>query len=425
MSGFGPSGGPPGYDESDIERQIEDVYRRSRQQAAAVLQQQGGPPPPPGAYGSMARHPDAYSMGILGAADAAAAQSPYYARLPPSSSPVAASPYARGVPPSHPYLMGGPPPPPPPPDVGSMGMYPPHHPAHGPPSPIKPYPGYGAPPPHSASPTTLGEDRFVPPPPHPSYGIHPASAASTSSSSPAAVNQSGGGSSSPISSQAAQEIAIMQEAFHRERKNSLKRHGAYTGSHHTPVPTPTSSSSSPSMAAAASAVVAATLGPSSAAAAAAATHTPSPRTPSSSSSLEHSSSGASGASGGASGGGSSTCTTSSKPAFTSRALRLPPPTKTNAGQTPTSAVLSKDTEGKWVVEDRGNMWYMGAVPLGVEDDKYWLSELQVYLRANFAEAFAATEEDIAAPMHGRNKPIALGQVGIRCMHCKCTCFWLL
>ena len=66
-------------------------------------------------------------------------------------------------------------------------------------------------------------------------------------------------------------------------------------------------------------------------------------------------------------------------------------------------------------------WYMGCVPLGLEDDKYWLSELQVYLRANFAEAFGATEEDIAAPMHGRNKPIALGQVGIRCMHCKSKC----
>jgi len=63
-------------------------------------------------------------------------------------------------------------------------------------------------------------------------------------------------------------------------------------------------------------------------------------------------------------------------------------------------------------------WYSGCVPLGLDDDKYWLSELQVYLRANFAEAFGATEEDIAAPMHGRNKPIALGQVGIRCMHCK-------
>jgi len=83
-----------------------------------------------------------------------------------------------------------------------------------------------------------------------------------------------------------------------------------------------------------------------------------------------------------------------------------------------TAVLTKDKDGKAIVEDRGNTWYMGCVPLGVDDDKYWLSELQVYLRANFAEAFAATEEDIAAPMHGRNKPIALGQVGIRCMHCK-------
>lgn len=66
----------------------------------------------------------------------------------------------------------------------------------------------------------------------------------------------------------------------------------------------------------------------------------------------------------------------------------------------------------------GQKWFHGSVALGLEDDKYWLSELQVYLRANFAEAFGATEEDIAAPMHGRNKPIAFGQVGIRCMHCK-------
>lgn len=63
-------------------------------------------------------------------------------------------------------------------------------------------------------------------------------------------------------------------------------------------------------------------------------------------------------------------------------------------------------------------WYSGSIPLGLEDDKYWLSELQVFLRSSFAEAFGATEEDIAAPMHGRNKPIALGQVGIRCIWCK-------
>jgi hypothetical protein len=75
-------------------------------------------------------------------------------------------------------------------------------------------------------------------------------------------------------------------------------------------------------------------------------------------------------------------------------------------------------DGTTIIEDGIQTWYTGCVPLGVEDDKYWLSELQVYLRANFAEAFGATEEDIAAPMHGRNKPIALGQVGIRCLHCK-------
>lgn len=63
-------------------------------------------------------------------------------------------------------------------------------------------------------------------------------------------------------------------------------------------------------------------------------------------------------------------------------------------------------------------WFHGSIPLGLEDDKYWLSELQVYLRSHFAESFGATEDDIAAPMHGRNKPIAFGQVGIRCMHCK-------
>ena len=31
-------------------------------------------------------------------------------------------------------------------------------------------------------------------------------------------------------------------------------------------------------------------------------------------------------------------------------------------------------------------WYSGCVPLGLDDDKYWLSELQVYLRANFGES---------------------------------------
>jgi hypothetical protein len=96
-------------------------------------------------------------------------------------------------------------------------------------------------------------------------------------------------------------------------------------------------------------------------------------------------------------------------------MRITPLDKSNLDKASKSKVLTnKDGE---VLPEPGK-WFAGCVPLGVEDDKYWLSELQVYLRANFAEAFGATEEDIAAPMHGRNKPIALGQVGIRCMHCK-------
>jgi hypothetical protein len=63
-------------------------------------------------------------------------------------------------------------------------------------------------------------------------------------------------------------------------------------------------------------------------------------------------------------------------------------------------------------------WFMGCLPLGLEDDKYWLSELQVYLRSNFAEVFSATDQDTASVPHGRNKPILLGQVGVRCRHCK-------
>lgn len=106
-------------------------------------------------------------------------------------------------------------------------------------------------------------------------------------------------------------------------------------------------------------------------------------------------------------------TPSSATANTPRPLKESPPTKDEASS---SSDPSDDSDVD--DDDDSQKWYSGSVPLGLEDDKYWLSELQVFLRSNFAEAFGATEEDIAAPMHGRNKPIALGQVGIRCMHCK-------
>jgi hypothetical protein len=50
------------------------------------------------------------------------------------------------------------------------------------------------------------------------------------------------------------------------------------------------------------------------------------------------------------------------------------------------------------------------------EDTFKLSSHQVLLRHQI-EAFQATEDDISTHTRGRNKPITLGQVGIRCRHC--------
>ena len=49
-------------------------------------------------------------------------------------------------------------------------------------------------------------------------------------------------------------------------------------------------------------------------------------------------------------------------------------------------------------------------------DQFKLTEHQFFLRFQI-EAFAATEDDVNTHIRGRNKRIALGQVGIRCRHC--------
>jgi hypothetical protein len=49
-------------------------------------------------------------------------------------------------------------------------------------------------------------------------------------------------------------------------------------------------------------------------------------------------------------------------------------------------------------------------------DKYKLSDHQSFLRQQI-EAFQATQDDVMTHTRGRNKPVQLGQVGIRCRHC--------
>jgi hypothetical protein len=54
--------------------------------------------------------------------------------------------------------------------------------------------------------------------------------------------------------------------------------------------------------------------------------------------------------------------------------------------------------------------------VAIPEDKEWLSDIDAYVRKQL-EVFSATEDDVAAAQADRKYPIAIGQVGIRCIHC--------
>lgn len=55
--------------------------------------------------------------------------------------------------------------------------------------------------------------------------------------------------------------------------------------------------------------------------------------------------------------------------------------------------------------------------LATPSDAQYLNPVHCFVRKN-VEVFIANEKDVAAPAPGRKKPIMLGQVGIRCIHCQ-------
>lgn len=57
-----------------------------------------------------------------------------------------------------------------------------------------------------------------------------------------------------------------------------------------------------------------------------------------------------------------------------------------------------------------------SIPLYLSCNPDHLSEYQCAIRKN-VELFEASHADVTSRIKGRNKPIVLGQVGIRCMHC--------
>eukprot|EP00980_Cylindrotheca_fusiformis_P001394 scaffold345_cov134-Cylindrotheca_fusiformis.AAC.5 len=64
----------------------------------------------------------------------------------------------------------------------------------------------------------------------------------------------------------------------------------------------------------------------------------------------------------------------------------------------------------------------GPVPLHMDCDDEALSEYQCLLRKQI-ELFEATFDDVQWNAQGRNKSIAMGQVGIRCRHCSRLATW--
>lgn len=81
--------------------------------------------------------------------------------------------------------------------------------------------------------------------------------------------------------------------------------------------------------------------------------------------------------------------------------------------------LSNEKENKpGVDKHNGQCWFPGCRSLAMADDRYRLTDLSIYLRKYFVEVFAATDTDVATPVHGRNTIITSRQVGVRCMYCK-------
>jgi len=58
------------------------------------------------------------------------------------------------------------------------------------------------------------------------------------------------------------------------------------------------------------------------------------------------------------------------------------------------------------------------LPLAMDSDKDWLTPLHCFVRRHCVEIFTASESDVATPSKGKRKPISVGQVGIRCPHCR-------
>jgi hypothetical protein len=80
-------------------------------------------------------------------------------------------------------------------------------------------------------------------------------------------------------------------------------------------------------------------------------------------------------------------------------------------------IRRKDLEATFA-DDGSRILYKGHVSLGIHDDEDSLPELLVCIRETSLEFFSAVEEDVQFYKQKKKTPVMLGQVGVRCIHCK-------
>ena len=57
------------------------------------------------------------------------------------------------------------------------------------------------------------------------------------------------------------------------------------------------------------------------------------------------------------------------------------------------------------------------IPLALDEDKHWITPLHCFVRKHCVEVFTASDMEVQTPSKGKRKPIQVGQIGIRCVHC--------
>ena len=98
------------------------------------------------------------------------------------------------------------------------------------------------------------------------------------------------------------------------------------------------------------------------------------------------------------------------------------PSHAPVGKRPGDAVLTEEEKcfgGRFALHSQSGQLRTpeGVLLLAMADDRILLSETLCVVREN-VEVFCATDADVKAPAPGRKRPVTVGQIGLRCIHCR-------